>query len=209
MKTEQRTYEPRMWFFVAMIGYTLIVRLLPYATSDATQDLLIWNFSPIYAVCLFGAAFYRDRRWSFVVPLATYLVGDFGIWAVTGRIAFYANQPFVYASVALFVVAGLLLRRHRSWLAVGGAGLLGATLFYLVSNFGVWATGDGSLYPHTAGGLWACYVAAIPYFGRTLLSTALFSGILFSPIGVRALEAAEQGHSPKLEPARERVAVRT
>lgn len=211
MTAQQRTYEPKMGFFVAVLAYTLLVRLLPYASTDPTRDLWIWNYSPIYAVCLFGAAFYRDRSWAFAVPLATYLVGDFGIWALTGRAdwAFYPGQPYVYASVALFVVAGLILRRHRSWLAIGGAGLLGATLFYLVSNFGVWAAGDGVRYPHTIAGLSACYVAAIPFFGRTLVSTALFTGILFSRLGVNALEAAEQeSSSPGLEPARERVAVR-
>lgn len=204
MSDTQRTYEPRMWFFAAMIGYALLARLWPYAGTDPTSNAWIWNFSPLYAICLFGAAFYRDRRWAFAVPLATYFVGDLGIWAITGRLdwAFYANQPIVYAAVALFVVVGLLLRKHRSWAAVFGCGMLGAVLFYLVTNFGVWATGDGTLYPHTAEGLFTCYVRAIPYFRSTIISTLLFSGILFSPLGVRALEAAEREPQRDLQPAR-------
>ena len=39
---------------------------------------------------------------------------------------------------------------------------LGAVLFFLVSNFGVWLTQE--LYPHSAAGLAACYVAALPFF---------------------------------------------
>lgn len=209
MNHRQRTYEPRIWFFVAVIGYSLIARLLPYSSDDPTQNLWIWNFSPLYGICLFGAAYYRQTRWAFAVPLATYLVGDFGIWAVTGRPdwAIYPGQPYVYASVALFVVAGLLLRTRRSWLAVGGAGLTGAIMFYVVSNFGVWA--GGGLYPHTLDGLVTCYVAALPSLGKCLLSTFLFSAVLFSPIGVRALEASEQDLSPDLKPARERVTVQS
>ncbi|HLK18145.1 MAG TPA: DUF6580 family putative transport protein, partial [Bryobacteraceae bacterium] len=49
--------------------------------------------------------------------------------------------------------------------------------FFLISNFGSWLWFDG--YPKTAAGLANCYNAAIPFFGRTLLSDLIFTAILF------------------------------
>ena len=57
--------------------------------------------------------------------------------------------------------------------------LLGALIFYLISNFGVWITGS---YGYTIEGLIACYTLAIPFFGYTLVSTIVFSAIIESVI---------------------------
>tara|TARA_B100001123_G_C14835087_1_gene837758 strand:+ start:201 stop:683 length:483 start_codon:yes stop_codon:yes gene_type:complete len=57
--------------------------------------------------------------------------------------------------------------------------LLGALIFYLISNFGVWITGS---YGYTIEGLIACYTLAIPFFGYTLVSTIVFSSIIESVI---------------------------
>jgi hypothetical protein len=35
------------------------------------------------------------------------------------------------------------------------------------------------MYPHTLAGVVQCYVAAIPFYGRTLASDLLYSGALF------------------------------
>jgi hypothetical protein len=56
--------------------------------------------------------------------------------------------------------------------------VVGATFsFFVITNFAVWAM--GVLYPKTLEGLMACYIAAIPFYGNTLASTALFSAIFF------------------------------
>ena len=49
--------------------------------------------------------------------------------------------------------------------------------FFITTNFGVWL-GSG-FYPLTAEGLMACYVAALPFFGNTLASTLVFSGLFY------------------------------
>jgi hypothetical protein len=48
--------------------------------------------------------------------------------------------------------------------------------FFAVSNFGVWL--EGRIYTKSAAGLWECYVAALPFFERALLSTLFFSAVL-------------------------------
>ena len=52
--------------------------------------------------------------------------------------------------------------------------LLGAFLFFLITNFGVWSIGS---YGYSFEGLIACYTLAIPFFGQTIASTLLYAFI--------------------------------
>ena len=47
-----------------------------------------------------------------------------------------------------------------------------------MTNFAMWLK-PVSLYTHNAAGLMACYVAAIPFYGRTLLADLFYSAALF------------------------------
>ena len=53
----------------------------------------------------------------------------------------------------------------------GLCGIVPATLFYVVTNFAVWAT--KSLYAPTFEGLMDCYVQALPFY-RTMLAGDVF-----------------------------------
>ena len=59
---------------------------------------------------------------------------------------------------------------------------IGTLLFFLVTNFGVWAL--GTMYPNTFAGLLACYVAAVPFFGNTLLGDAAYTVVLFGGLAL-------------------------
>lgn len=191
--------QPRLSFLMGLLLYTVSVRLLPYILSlfgmsiDPSTTWYPWNFSPLPAICLFGAAHFADRRWSYLVPLGALLLGDLGIWALTGRAdwAFYPNQPIVYGCFAFTITLGFFLRRHRSVLAIGGTGLLASTVFFIVTNFGVWALGNGIRYPHNLAGLIDCYVMAIPFFRNSLISMAVFSTVLFSRVALAVSEQPE------------------
>lgn len=189
-------FQPRPWFLAAMVLYTISMRLAPYVLShlgmdiDPATTIYPWNFSPMMAVCLYGAAHFTDRRWAFIVPIGSLLLSDLGIWALTGNIhyAFYSGQFFTYGCFAIAIGTGLWLRGKRSVARIGGTALLAESVFFLVTNFGVWAL--WTTYPHTPGGLLACYIAAIPFFGRSLFSTAMFTTLLFSPLAVVEREAS-------------------
>ena len=56
---------------------------------------------------------------------------------------------------------------------ISGA-LIGATIFFILTNFGVWILGS---YGYTLAGLQLCYTLALPFFGYTLISTLIFSVI--------------------------------
>ena len=57
---------------------------------------------------------------------------------------------------------------------ISGA-LLGACLFYIITNFGVWSMGS---YGYNLEGLILSYTLAIPFFGYSLISTFIFSAII-------------------------------
>jgi len=55
-------------------------------------------------------------------------------------------------------------------------------LFFVLTNFGVWAL--GALYPKTLTGLTECYVVAIPFFRNALLSDLFYSALLFGGLAL-------------------------
>ena len=178
---------------ISLLTLSVVARLVPYALSllgisiDHGNTIYPWNFSPILPICIFGGAVYAQPRMAYAVPLFTFLVGDLGIWALTGRVdwAFYAYQPVVYLAVALVTTSGFALRGRPTspaWPAVAGAGLVSSVGFFALTNFGLWALSNGSVYPHTTAGLVDCYVRALPYFRNTLVSMAIFLPILFSRV---------------------------
>ena len=181
----------RLPVLLGLIVLSVGVRLAPYAFGahhvDPGSMAYPWNFSPILALSLFGGALYASRRLVYLVPLATYLLGDVGIWLVTGRAdwALYGGQPLVYLSVALVATCGFLMRGHRSWGRLAGSGVLAAVGFFVVTNFAVWAFGGGLRYPLNMAGLIDCYVQAIPFFRNSLISMAVFLPLLFSPATLR------------------------
>ena len=52
---------------------------------------------------------------------------------------------------------------------------LGAFIFYLLTNFGVWSMGS---YGYTIDVLINCYILAIPFFVNTIISTIIFSLVI-------------------------------
>ena len=97
-------------------------------------------------------------------------------------IGFHGVTFFTWGSIILislmskFFVSNIINR-------ISGA-LLGACLFYLITNFGVWSLGS---YGYTLEGLIACYTLAIPFFGNTIVGTIIFSGIIECIIGRKIL----------------------
>ena len=211
--------QPRLQFLLSLIVYTIIVRMLPYVliNPDIKTNLTVlyypWNFSPMTAMCLFGGAFLADRKMSFLLPLATLFISDLGILALTGNVdwAFPTGRwGFTYFSFTVAATLGLLLRNRQPTRFPARALVLGLSfevVFFLVSNYLVWvtwATGDQPMYANTTAGLLECYRIGLPFFGKSLLGTATFTMLLFSPLGIRAATEAKP-ETPTGEMARVRV----
>jgi hypothetical protein len=140
------------------------------------------NFAPIGAMALFGGAYFGKRWQSFLIPLAALFVSD-----IVVNFAFYQHfvlfhelAIWVYGSFALMVIIGSMVIKKVKLSTVVTSNILAAVLFFVVTNFGVWATPNiMNVYPHNAAGLTACYIAAIPYFWGTLFGNLFYSAILF------------------------------
>ena len=157
--------------FNALVGATLIAaltRLIPHPP----------NFVPIGAMALFGGTHFGSKRAAFAVPFAAMYLSDVVLGHfVYGFGWYHATMPFVYLSFAQMVCLGFILRRRPSPGAIVAAAVGGAVLFYLISNFGAWLMFD--FYPRSVEGLFACYVAAIPYLGNTLAANLVYCAVLF------------------------------
>ncbi len=143
-----------------------IARLLPHPP----------NFAPVGATSLFSGA--RLPVWqAYLVPMALMAVTDPILAAVYGVPAFSRFQIFIYLSFLISVWLGRRIRNTESISRIAAVTILNSVQFYLVTNFGSWLWfGE---YPHTAAGLAACYIAAIPFFGWTLASDFFYTGVLF------------------------------
>ena len=153
------------------IGLTLGAALLRLAPHPP-------NFAPIGSVALFGGA--KLRGWqAYCIPVLAMIVTDPLLSYVVGRPAYSWITPVIYGCFLLNVALGrLFLSKSASYLRVGSVALLGSVQFFLFTNFFEWLR-PASFYPHTAAGLLACYVAAIPFFGFTAFGDLFYSSVFF------------------------------
>ncbi len=144
----------------------------------------IWNFSPICAMGLFGAAHF-DKQWkALLIPLTATWLSDLVIDNVLFKqffptfTWFYDGFYWQYSTYLLIGVMGYFLFNHRITVAkVIGSSVISALLFFLISNFGVWV--GSTMYPHNFSGLTACYASAIPFFGGSLGGNLFYSAVFF------------------------------
>jgi hypothetical protein len=136
------------------------------------------NFTPIGAMALFSGAYLGRRGLAFVAPLAAMLLSDLVL-------GFHSGMLFVYAGVALIVLLGSQALSRVTPLRVGGAAIASSILFFAVSNFGTWAL--SGMYAHTLAGLSACYVAAIPFFQKTVAGDLFYATLLFGGFKIAEL----------------------
>ena len=156
-----------------MILLAALSRLLPHPP----------NFSPIEAVALFGGAYFAQRAWAVVVPLIAMAISDLVLAVAYGGIYldYFVNVHFVsiYACIVLCTLLGFGMRGRVNGARVLGYSLGGSVLFFLLTNFAVWATASSEISPVCGASLGACYIAGLPFFQWTVLGTLFYSAILF------------------------------
>ena len=87
-------------------------------------------------------------------------------------IGFHGVTLFTWGSIVLIgLISKFFMANMKT--RISGA-LIGALMFFVITNFGVWSLGS---YGYTIEGLIVCYTLAIPFFGYTIISTIIFSGL--------------------------------
>ena len=130
------------------------------------------NFAPIAAIALF-AGVYLNKKYALIIPIVAMLVADIFI-------GFY--NPYIMASVyGSFILIGLIgmwLKNNKTLPNIIGASLSGSIIFFIVTNFAVWAVPQ-SFYPHTLQGLLDSYVMGLPFFRNTIAGDLFYVGTFF------------------------------
>ena len=138
------------------------------------------NFAPVGAVALFGGA--KLQGWqAYLVPLLAMAVTDPLRSLLEGGYPAYSwGTAVVYGSFLISVLLGRTFLRDTSNPAkIAGVALVGSVQFFLLTNLASWWA-MSSLYARTPTGLMECYIAALPFFGRTVLADLFYTGVLFT-----------------------------
>ena len=145
---------------IALTLLSALGRLLPHPP----------NVTPVGASSLFAGS--RLNGWmAYLLPILVMAVTD----PLLG--GYSRATPFVYASFLISVWIGRRIRATENPIRIGAACILCSTQFFLLTNFSVWLL--STMYPMTLAGLGACYIAAIPFFGLTLLGDLVFTAAIF------------------------------
>ena len=173
MNIENKKINLRFGVIGVMILLAALSRLVPHPA----------NFAPIGGMALFGAAYYGKRPWAYIVPIVSMWISDLILNNVVYGayfdrfVWFYSGSVFTYGAFALIVAFGTVALRKVRIPALIVSAPAASTIFFLVSNFGVWFSGN--MYPKSFDGLIACYTAGIPFFKNTVLGDLVYTGALF------------------------------
>lgn len=168
MTSTPRSADPSNWrpAALSLTVFGAIARLLPHPP----------NFAPVGATSVFAGA--RLPVWqAYLIPLVLMAVSDPIIYASYGLPFSFRSRAWVYASFLISVAIGRTLRRTTNAGRIGIALFLSSLQFFLITNFGSWL--GNPVYAQNAAGLASSYIAALPFFGWTLLSDFAYAAAFF------------------------------
>jgi hypothetical protein len=187
------------WNFWLPIGMMIVFAITCW---PAIMPERLKNFSAAYAIAFCAGVFFPPRmRW--VLPLTTLVLLD-----VCLNFFYYHVQAvspytlFKLAAYASLIGLGAKIGPKRSWLTMVSGGILGALIFYVITNIASWLFDPG--YPKTLTGLLQALTVGLPgypptwlFLKNTLISGGLFTG-LFAGV-MKMSEAAEEAEETEEE----------
>lgn len=173
-----------------------IVLLLVFALSR-WPGLMPENFSAAYAIA-FCAGLFLPKRLAWWIPLAVLLATDIFINLLFFHVeAFHISMVGNYLAFAAIIWLGSRFSKTGSWLKLLGGGVMGAIIFYLVTNTAAWL--QLADYPKTLAGLIQALTIGTPgwphtweFFRNTLLSGGLFTGLFVAAMKLEEKSAPEE-----------------
>lgn len=168
-------------------GKVLPLLLMLVFALSRIPGLLPPNYSAAYAIAFCGAVYFSGAM-SWWLPLGTLLATDILLNV------FYYHEPvfswYMLLKTVGFVVimaVGKLFSTRDHWLKLLGGGLLGAILFYLITNTASWIYNPA--YAKTIAGWIQALTTGIPglpptweFFRSTLLSAGLFTALFVGSV---------------------------
>ncbi len=151
------TNSERLALGLVVIG--VLSRLIPHPP----------NVTAVVGASLLAAYCIRNLWVAALVPVAIMALSDLVL-------GWHSSALFTYAGMLAATFIGRGLIRDLSMVRLGTAAFLSSAAFFVISNFGVWAAG---YYGYTLEGLVTCYVAAVPFWGMSLVGDLGSTAILF------------------------------
>jgi hypothetical protein len=160
---------------LALIVLGVLSRLIPHPP----------NMTAVVGVTLLGAYAIRNPWLAAVIPPAVMALAD----VILG---WHSSALFTYTGMLVGTLIGRWLLPRLSVIRLGGVAFLASLAFFLISNFGVYL---GGYYGYGFDGLIACYLAAIPFWGNSLIGDLGSTVILFALFVLARRHVATQPHS--------------
>lgn len=135
-----------------LIVIAVLMRLVPHPP----------NFAPITSIALFSGVHFANKRLALLVPLCAMFLSDLFL-------GLHELIPVIYLSFLLISIMSFYFKS----LSISTV-LLGSTLFFVISNLGVWYF----YYPHSWAGLMSCFVLALPFFVSAMAGDLFYSSVL-------------------------------
>lgn len=145
-----------------------------------------YGFAPQIAMAIFAGSVIKEKKYSFLLPLLSMFISDAlyeilyinGLSPISG---FYGGQVLNYALFAGLTMFGFFIKGF-DLKKIAVASVSAPTVYFLVSNFFVWASSSplaGLGRPKTLDGLMMCFADGLPFYPWSLLSTVVFSALFF------------------------------
>ncbi len=169
--------KPLIWALVLLVFICAVYRIIPNRG---------FGFAPQWAVAIFAGAIVPNKKWAFLMPVLSMFLSDLlfqGLYlsGASSMPGFYEGQWQNYLLFAMLVFVGFGIRRPGV-LNVLAASLAAPTIYFLISNFIVWAGWQGTRgygHPKDFSGLMMTLADGIPFYQNSLIATVVFSFILF------------------------------
>lgn len=161
-------------------GFTYLVILAVLIALGVAGRLLPHppNFTPMAAIALFAGFIFMKKYMAVVAVVAVMLLTDYFAFGYLSPDWFASKSMMVVYLALLFpIVFRGFLQKKLGVLRIAGAALASSTVFFVATNFAVWAFSP--MYEKTWAGLVLCYTMAIPFFQNTIAGDIMWSGIVF------------------------------
>ena len=166
-----------LWSLLLLTVVAAVYRIIPGRP---------FGFAPQIAIAIFAGATIKNKKWAFAIPVLSMLISDiiFQLMYIKGWTTmqgFYEGQWQNYLLFALLTLVGFAIKKINL-LNVFAASLVAPTIYFLLSNFLVWASYSataGYNRPKTFSGLMMCYVDGLPFYQWSIVATIGFSALFF------------------------------
>lgn len=143
---------------ISLIIIGILLRFIPHTA----------NFTPVAAIAIF-AGVYLNKKQALIVPLLLMVLSDVFL-------GMHNVVLFTWGSFVLVTFLGIWAKNHKTFKVIVSTSVVSSVLFYVITNFGVWAMG---WYPQTVKGLLDCYILGLPFLRNFTVATLVYTVLFF------------------------------